>query len=81
MPTPNVQRVNLEKAFKTSATTGVQRNICLYLKLLRDKSYAKLLEGSEDAAPIIGELRILQKLLNVLELGSEPNDLSLNTQV
>lgn len=72
MVTPNTRRVSLEKKLKASAATETQRDICEYVKLLRDKSYEKLLQGVEDQSICVGELRSLQKLLTVLELGTEP---------
>lgn len=61
----------LSKSFKHTYDSDLQKNICSYLKGLRDTSYTRLLQGVDSEAAtkdiIIGELRIIQKLLSILE--------------
>lgn len=63
----------LEKAFKSTVDSNLQQNICRYLRGLRKSKFYKLLDQStpeystEDRNIIIGELRVIQKLLDVLE--------------
>lgn len=68
------KRVQLEKAFKVTASSDLQLSIVKYLKLLRDQRYSRLLNTDENNSvdKLIGELRCLQKLLSVLELGGSP---------
>ncbi len=62
-----------EAAFKASAQIDLQKNFCVYLKGMKDLLFLKLIQEDtqdytvEERNIIIGELRILQKLLNVLE--------------
>lgn len=67
----NSLRTKLEAQFKASAASDSQRSVCQYLKYLRDAAYSRLLQdigAREDRNIIVGELRSIQKLLNVLEL-------------
>lgn len=63
----------LEKSFKSTVDSNLQQNICRYLCGLRKNKFYKLLDQStpeystEDRNIIIGELRVIQKLLDVLE--------------
>ena len=61
-----------ERAFRASAHVQLQKDLCEYLRLLRDGAYKRLLknESTESANLLIGELRVLQKLLGTLELES-----------
>lgn len=70
----NGRRVSLEKAFRLTANADLQKNIVAYLKVLRSQRYSKLLspDNTDSVDRLIGELRMVQKLLDVLELGSEP---------
>jgi hypothetical protein len=70
----NGRRVSLEKSFRLTANADLQRNIVTYLKVLRSQRYSKLLspDNTDNVDRLIGELRVIQKLLDVLELGSEP---------
>ena len=70
----NGRRVSLEKAFRLTANADLQKNIVAYLKVLRSQRYSKLLspDNPDNVDRLIGELRMVQKLLDVLELGSEP---------
>lgn len=80
----NGKILSLEKAFKVSATSDLQRNISMYLRLLRSQRYSKLLrpDVTDNVDRLIGELRILEKLLSVLELGSKPTtDILLTNQL
>lgn len=78
MATTNTRRVALERSLKGTHTSDVQKNVCEYLRILRASSYNRLITPvqTEDINSIIGELRVIQKLLNVLELGNEPLDIS-----
>lgn len=64
----------MEKSFKLSAASDLQKNIVMYLKIIRSQRYSKLLspDNTDGVDKLIGELRMIQKLLDVLELGSEP---------
>ena len=70
----NGRRVSLEKSFRLTANADLQKNIVAYLKVLRSQRYSKLLspDNIDNVDRLIGELRMVQKLLDVLELGSEP---------
>lgn len=70
----NGRRVSLEKSFRLTANADLQKNIVAYLKVLRSQRYSKLLspDNADNVDRLIGELRMVQKLLDVLELGSEP---------
>lgn len=70
----NGRRVSLEKSFRLTANSDLQKNIVAYLKVLRSQRYSKLLspDNADNVDRLIGELRMVQKLLDVLELGSEP---------
>lgn len=70
----NGRRVSLERAFRLTANADLQKNIVAYLKVLRSQRYSKLLspDNTDNVDRLIGELRMVQKLLDVLELGSEP---------
>ena len=70
----NGRRVSLEKSFRLTANADLQRNIVTYLKVLRSQRYSKLLspDNTDNVDRLIGELRVIQKLLDVLELESEP---------
>lgn len=65
-------KIKLERAFRASANVPLQKDICEYIKILRDISYKRLLycESTDSANLLIGELRALQKLLGTLELES-----------
>lgn len=69
----------LEKAFKSTTESNLQRNICLYLQGMKEQRFSKLIQEDtqdfkvEERNLIIGELRIIQKLLNVLEPKLELN--------
>ena len=68
---------SFEKAFKTTTDSLLQKNLCKYLAGLKDQKFNKLLQEDttvftvEDRNIIIGELRVIQKLLDVLEPKSE----------
>ena len=67
----------LEKSFKSTTESMLQRNLRTYLSGLKEQKFTRLLqEGTavftvEDRNIIIGELRVIQKLLDVLEPKSE----------
>ena len=67
----------LEKSFRTTTESTLQQNIIEYLKKLKEVRFSRLLQENtqdsmvEERNIIIGELRIIQKLLNVLEPKSE----------
>lgn len=68
----------LESAFRTTTETTLQSNIILYLKGLREQKFNRLLQEDVNRTDserniIVGELRLIQKLMNVLEPRS--NDL------
>lgn len=61
----------LEAGFKASSSSDAQQKMCMYLKYMRDVAYTRLLQDAqtmEDRTVLVGELRTLQKLLDVLEL-------------
>lgn len=66
-----------EKSFKSTTESTLQRNLRTYLSGLKEQKFNRLLqEGTtvftvEDRNIIIGELRVIQKLLDVLEPKSE----------
>ena len=66
-----------EKSFKSTTESMLQRNLRTYLSGLKEQKFTRLLqEGTavftvEDRNIIIGELRVIQKLLDVLEPKSE----------
>lgn len=68
---------SFEKAFKSTTESMLQRNLRTYLSGLKEQKFTRLLqEGTavftvEDRNIIIGELRVIQKLLDVLEPKSE----------
>ena len=67
----------LEKSFRTTMESTLQQNIIEYLKKLKEVRFSRLLQENtqdfmvEERNIIIGELRVIQKLLNVLEPKSE----------
>ena len=67
----------LEKSFRTTTESTLQQNIIEYLKKLKEVRFSRLLQENtqdlmvEERNIIIGELRVIQKLLNVLEPKSE----------
>lgn len=66
----NALKTRLEAQFRASAGTDAQQNVCLYLRYMRDVAYSKLLQDlpiNEDRNILVGELRTLQKLLDVLD--------------
>ena len=68
---------SFEKSFKSTTESMLQRNLRTYLYGLKEQKFTRLLqEGTavftvEDRNIIIGELRVIQKLLDVLEPKSE----------
>ncbi len=68
---------SFEKSFKSTTESMLQRNLRTYLSGLKEQKFTRLLqEGTavftvEDRNIIIGELRVIQKLLDVLEPKSE----------
>ena len=67
----------LEKSFRVTTESTLQQNIVEYLKKLKEVRFSRLLQENtqdfmvEERNIIIGELRVIQKLLNVLEPKSE----------
>lgn len=63
----------IEKSFKATVDSNLQKNLCKYLRYYRKVYFYKLIEQEsqdytiEDRNIIIGELRVIQKLLDVLE--------------
>lgn len=63
----------LERAIKATADSMVQQNIRLYLQMLKERKFKRLLQEdmpavvAEERNIIIGELRVIQKLLDILE--------------
>lgn len=78
----NGKRVTLETSFRHTVTSDIQKNVVQYLKILRDTRYTKLLSTEDDNVNrLIGELRMVQKLLDVLEQDNDTLlDLSLIAQ-
>lgn len=66
-----------EKSFKSTSESTLQSNLFKYLGGLKEQRFRKLLQEDtatytvEDRNIIIGELRVIQKLLDVLEPKSE----------
>ena len=63
----------IEKSLKATVDSNLQKNLCKYLRYYRKVYFYKLIEQAnqdytiEDRNIIIGELRVIQKLLDVLE--------------
>lgn len=65
----------LEKSFIYSKDTEVQKNICKYLDTLHSIAFTKLLQDGttvEERSVLTGELRVIQKLIDVLGTKVEP---------
>ena len=66
-----------EKSFKSTTESLLQRNLLSYLHGLKEQKFTRLLQEDttlytvEERNIIIGELRVIQKLLDVLEPKSE----------
>ena len=66
-----------EKSFKSTTESLLQRNLLAYLHGLKEQKFNRLLQEDttlytvEERNIIIGELRVIQKLLDVLEPKSE----------
>ncbi len=66
-----------EKSFKSTTESLLQRNLLSYLRGLKEQKFTRLLQEDttlytvEERNIIIGELRVIQKLLDVLEPKSE----------
>lgn len=66
-----------EKSFKSTTESMLQKNLVTYLSGLKEQKFTRLLQEDttvftvEDRNIIIGELRVIQKLLDVLEPKSE----------
>ena len=69
----NNQRIRLEKLIKGSMYKDFKKDVASLVKIYKTAAYQKLLreDSTEDKMALIGELRAIQKLLDVLELGSE----------
>ena len=68
---------SFEKSFKSTTESLLQRNLLSYLRGLKEQKFNRLLQEDttlytvEERNIIIGELRVIQKLLDVLEPKSE----------
>ena len=68
---------SFEKSFKSTTESLLQRNLLAYLRGLKVQKFNRLLQEDttlytvEERNIIIGELRVIQKLLDVLEPKSE----------
>ena len=68
---------SFEKSFKSTTESMLQRNLLSYLRGLKEQKFTRLLQEDttlytvEERNIIIGELRVIQKLLDVLEPKSE----------
>ena len=68
---------SFEKSFKSTTESLLQRNLLTYLRGLKEQKFNRLLQEDttlytvEVRNIIIGELRVIQKLLDVLEPKSE----------
>ncbi len=68
---------SFEKSFKSTTESLLQRNLLTYLRGLKEQKFNRLLQEDttlytvEERNIIIGELRVIQKLLDVLEPKSE----------
>lgn len=68
---------SFEKSFKSTTESLLQRNLLAYLRGLKEQKFTRLLQEDttlytvEERNIIIGELRVIQKLLDVLEPKSE----------
>ena len=69
----NNQRIRLEKLIKGSMYKDFKKDVASLVNIYKTAAYQKLLreDSTEDKMTLIGELRAVQKLLDVLELGSE----------
>lgn len=68
---------SFEKSFKSTTESLLQRNLLAYLRGLKEQKFNRLLQEDttlytvEERNIIIGELRVIQRLLDVLEPKSE----------
>ena len=68
---------SFEKSFKSTTESLLQRNLLAYLRGLKEQKFNRLLQEDttlytvEERNIIIGELRVIQKLLDVLEPKTE----------
>ena len=68
---------SFEKSFKSTTESLLQRNLLAYLRGLKEQKFNRLLQEDTtlytvvERNIILGELRVIQKLLDVLEPKSE----------
>ncbi len=66
----NTKKTHLEKMFRHSKMSDVQKSTCEYLKVLIELAHKRLVGAPQDEyALIVGELRTLDRLLGVLQDG------------
>ena len=68
----NAVKSKHEKAFKLSAQADLQKVFVDYLRVLKELAHRRLLNSDqEDFALLVGELRAISKILDVLDDGDE----------
>lgn len=68
----NAVKSKHEKAFKLSAQADLQKVFVEYLRVLKELAHRRLLNADqEDFALLVGELRAISKILDVLDDGDE----------
>jgi hypothetical protein len=68
----NAVKSKHEKAFKLSAQADLQKVFVEYLRVLKELAHRRLLNSDqEDFALLVGELRAISKILDVLDDGDE----------
>ena len=66
----NAVKSKHEKAFKLSAQADLQKVFVEYLRVLKELAHRRLLNSDqEDFALLVGELRAISKILDVLDDG------------
>lgn len=68
----NAVKSKHEKAFKLSANAELQKAFTEYLRVIKELAQRRLLNsGQEDFTLLVGELRMVSKILDVLDDGDE----------
>ena len=68
----NAVKSKHEKTFKLSAQADLQKVFVEYLRVLKELAHRRLLNSDqEDFALLVGELRAISKILDVLDDGDE----------
>lgn len=70
----NSAKAKLEKLFLYSKDVDAQKSICKYLHIMKQQAYIKILQESisvEERSVLTGELRVIQKLIDILDVRSD----------